>query len=294
MLPECVVSLLAQDYPDFELILVNDGSTDGSGDLCHGYAAADRRVKAFDKPNGGPASARNFGLEHCAPEASKVCFVDSDDYVEPDYLSRLAAVGGDLVVAGALHHYEGGATEPLVLTPGEFTSFRDNAAFLASIAGGAFNPPWGKLYDLGIIRSNGLRFPDVRVLEDVSFNFAYLEHCRSVSMIDYAGYHYVHRPGSETSRADMATVDNYCRFHFRLRDFFAPQLVDEVDRFIYPQYMALILRFIRRGDHRSARQVMARQLVRRSFSAHRSGSVGEAIVKNLIRIRATLLAKWLI
>lgn len=291
-LGHCVESILAQDHEDFELLIVDDGSTDSTLSVARSFT--DPRVRVLSKANGGPASARNYGLDNCCGDASHVCFVDSDDYVDPDYLSALLAAGGDLAVTALCHHWPDGRTEVQRLTARRFTSFWDNPGFLASLSGGAFNPPVGKLYSLPLIRTARLRFPPLRLLEDVSFNFRYLELCRSVSMSDKATYHYVHRPGSETSRADMEAVGNYEELHRWLRDRFDLSLSRDVDRLIYPQYMALILRFLRLSDDSSARQALRHTLVRASFSAHHSSGPGEAIVKTLLRLHLFPLVRRLI
>ena len=83
-LPRCVDSILAQTFGDFELLLVNDGSRDGSLDVCQRYAAEDGRVRVIDKPNGGVSSARNLGLESASAEW--VMFADADDWIEPNTL----------------------------------------------------------------------------------------------------------------------------------------------------------------------------------------------------------------
>ncbi len=291
-LGRCVDSLLRQDYENFELLLVDDGSKDGSVSTLRRFF--DRRIRLLAKENGGPASARNFGLDHCSPESELVCFVDSDDYVDRDYLGSLLAVGGDLAVTALVHHYPDGRMETQRLSDTEFTSFSDNREFLQALAGGAFNPPVGKLYSMKLIREARLRFPEIRLLEDVSFNFRYLEGCRSVRMADKATYHYVHRQGSETSRADMEAVDNYESFHRYLRSRFDAALGRDVDRFVYPQYMALIMRFLRSSDTGKARGALRREMVRRSFAAHRSSSAGEWLVKTLIRLRLFAIAMRLI
>ena len=86
-LPLCMKSLLAQTYQDLEIILVNDGSRDGSAALCDEYAAQDLRVRVIHQENQGVSGARNTGLDHAA--GAYVTFVDGDDYVEADYLERL-------------------------------------------------------------------------------------------------------------------------------------------------------------------------------------------------------------
>ena len=86
-LPRCIDSILSQSFTDFELILVDDGSPDNCGKICDEYALKDSRVRVFHKSNGGVSSARNLGLDNVRGEW--VTFIDSDDYVEVDYLKEL-------------------------------------------------------------------------------------------------------------------------------------------------------------------------------------------------------------
>lgn len=86
-LPKCVESLQAQTYPELEILLVDDGSTDGSGELCDRLAEGDARIRVIHKPNAGSSSARNLGILSAAGDY--LGFVDSDDYVDPDMYERL-------------------------------------------------------------------------------------------------------------------------------------------------------------------------------------------------------------
>lgn len=79
-----IESVLNQSYKNFELLLINDGSKDRSGDICDEYAKKDNRIKVFHKENGGVSSARNLGLDNA--KGDYVCFIDSDDYVGKRYL----------------------------------------------------------------------------------------------------------------------------------------------------------------------------------------------------------------
>lgn len=87
-LPRCVRSLQAQSYPNLEILLVDDGSDDGTGDLCDKLAAGDERIRVFHKENGGSSSARNLGIDNARGEY--LGFVDSDDYVEYNMYELLA------------------------------------------------------------------------------------------------------------------------------------------------------------------------------------------------------------
>ena len=95
----CIDSILAQSYTDFELLLINDGSVDGSGFICDEYAAKDSRVRVCHKQNGGVSSARNLGLDNACGEW--ITFIDSDDYVLPSYLFRLTScLDADWIIGG--------------------------------------------------------------------------------------------------------------------------------------------------------------------------------------------------
>ena len=106
-LNDCVDSIIAQTFPDFELILVDDGSPDRCGEMCDGYAERDRRVRVIHKENGGLSDARNKGID--AAEGRYITFIDSDDTVSRDYLKCLhdAAIKYDAdIVQGNLTSFE--------------------------------------------------------------------------------------------------------------------------------------------------------------------------------------------
>ena len=86
-LEKLINSILNQTYRDWELLLIDDGSTDGSAEICDRYAQKDKRIRVFHKANGGVASARNQAIEMSRGEF--LAFADSDDWVEPDWLERL-------------------------------------------------------------------------------------------------------------------------------------------------------------------------------------------------------------
>lgn len=92
-LPRCIESILGQSFGDFELLLVNDGSSDDSLAVCRKYAVNDGRVRVIDKPNGGVSSARNMGLESAV--ADWVMFIDADDWIEPNTLELAVPYVGE-------------------------------------------------------------------------------------------------------------------------------------------------------------------------------------------------------
>ena len=100
-LRQCLDSIVAQTYQNFECLLINDGSPDHSADICREYVSKDSRFRYFEKENGGVSSARNLGIEHSKGEY--ITFIDSDDWVDSDYLevlyTTLLEEGADIAVS---------------------------------------------------------------------------------------------------------------------------------------------------------------------------------------------------
>lgn len=123
-LRECLDSVLAQTYANIEVILVDDGSGDSSGDICRGYAEKDPRFRVYSKPNGGASSARNYGLDKASGDY--IYFLDSDDMLVPDAVGKMVALaletGADLVFFEARTLDENGG-----LTTGQYDYHRQYA-----------------------------------------------------------------------------------------------------------------------------------------------------------------------
>lgn len=204
----CVDSVLAQTFGAFEVILVDDGSSDRSGEICDAYAQRDGRVRVIHKQNGGVSSARNRGLDEVSGQY--ICFIDSDDWIDPTFLAdfRLSDYSADIYISGALYDidnkvysykkYEPSFIEDRRAIGEEFT--RQN------IWQNGY--PWGKLYSTEIIRSHNLRFDEVlSIHEDHVFVFEYYTHIESIYVTDSAGYHYLVIDG--TSRKLSSKVNSY-------------------------------------------------------------------------------------
>lgn len=181
-LKRCVESWLCQTEPDLELILVDDGSTDGSGKLCDDYAARDRRVRAVHQKNSGVSAARNRGIREARGEY--LLFTDSDDYVETDYLEKMAAFqresGSDLVLCGFHHLYDGA---DILKLPGktrvvEIEAFAGD--FLELYERSYLNMPWNKLFRRELA---GTFDESLSLGEDLLFNLDYLRRCRRVAVL---------------------------------------------------------------------------------------------------------------
>ena len=189
-LRRCVGSLLDQSYADFEIILVDDGSTDSSKEICDVFSAKDSRVKVLHKPNGGVSSARNAGLDFSS--GTYVAFCDSDDCVEKDWLSSMAEYAGNrgLVVCG--YRTDGSRQETRALETGTVRTFEDPAEILGKLLNSSLlNFIWNKLFVRAEIESMGLRFDETfKVFEDEYFVLGYLAGNCHVTYVPYIGYRY--------------------------------------------------------------------------------------------------------
>lgn len=179
-LRNCIESLCNQTYSDIEIILIDDGSQDGSGAICDEYASLDKRIRVFHKENGGVSSARNLGMREASGEYF-VC-VDSDDYVEPDYVFLLMKARQDFPDSGHIwccfqtvtDYKKSNATA--YLSGSELYSFFDRSQIMTLHGMWLDAAPFAKLYNTQIVRENGLIMDESRSLgEDILFNYSYLE-----------------------------------------------------------------------------------------------------------------------
>lgn len=186
-LNRAVQSVLSQTYKNFELILVDDGSSDNSPKICDEYAKMDERVVVVHKQNGGPSSARNRGLELATGEFIE--FVDSDDYLEKDCVESLVKgiQNCDLAICGFEEMNKD--IEIISFNEDRIYNLRDDASlFFNFVKKKLISTIWNKLYRKDKILNN---FDDSYFIgEDVIFNLKYLQNCDKVSAIAKILYHY--------------------------------------------------------------------------------------------------------
>lgn len=194
-LDACVASVVKQTYTDFELLLIDDGSTDSSGLLCDRWQERDARIRVVHQPNQGVSAARNRGLDMARGE--QMAFIDSDDWVDSDYLalmvSALAATHADLAVCGLTQHHADGHREDYVpsmngafpLDAQHADCFTDlNRKFL-------LYGPVTKFYKMELLQCHKVRFPQGTSFgEDLIFNYRYLEHVEAIACVARSTYHY--------------------------------------------------------------------------------------------------------
>lgn len=207
-LRRCVDSILNQPYEPFELLLIDDGSPDGSGEICDRYAQKDRRVHVIHQKNAGVSSARNAGLEHASGEW--ITFIDADDYLSGDYFSVLKEAQADILFQGwktfgDYCDYTEPMEEGLLATPEKIRNFLTqhlDTLFMRT--------PWGKFYRKTLIGTS--RF-DTRLIigEDTVFLFDYLKKCSSIQISRQAEYMYLLRFNDR--RRDMPPQETVAQFH---------------------------------------------------------------------------------
>ncbi len=203
-LQRCVDSLTAQTYDDIEIILVDDGSTDGSAALCDDLAVRDSRITVLHRTNGGVSSARNAGI--AAARGEFITFADADDYVNPDHIGGLRELmrkfDCDVAVCSYISENEDKCSEPRCRSaaPNEVFYSHDSAV-CELLAGGAVGGyVWNKLYRRHLL--DGVEFRrDVRILEDLLFNFEVFRKAKSMAFTDYRSYHYIQRGQSAMHRS---------------------------------------------------------------------------------------------
>lgn len=172
----CLNSLVAENYQNAEIIIINDGSTDTSGEICKSFAAAYDTVRYYEKGNGGVSSARNLGIQYA--KGVYILFVDSDDYVIDGFFDKLDSIVNDPTVDLYQFSYKIENESQVIerIRHNQNLRERENALpfIVYSICRKRLNSPWGKAYKRDIIISNGVHFPEgVSNSEDRVFNIHY-------------------------------------------------------------------------------------------------------------------------
>ena len=203
-LRRCVDSILNQEYTDFELLLVNDGSTDASGDICEEYGDQDPRVIVIQKENTGVSDSRNRALDRA--RGKYLQFLDSDDWITPDatrlFVRAAEEYGCDMVISdfyrvvGERLSTKGDIEEEGVLTREEFA-----AHMMENPADFYYGVLWNKLYRRDIVEEHNLRMDtDINWCEDFMFNLEYIRYAKVFYALHAPIYYYVKRKGSLASQ----------------------------------------------------------------------------------------------
>ncbi len=210
----CLESILKQSFTDFELLLIDDGSTDKSGEICDEYAMNDGRVRVFHKENGGVSSARNLGLDNAKGEW--ISFVDADDRVETDYLKNLISHVNntiDLVVSYARIFDKNGNSRREVYPSKLITNENFEVMFIENDMNW-HTAPWSKLYRHEIIKKYNLIFCEtMHISEDALFNFQYMMYSRSIYISSDTDYCYFAEVESSLTKRVYSVYSELQTYH---------------------------------------------------------------------------------
>ncbi|MCM1115063.1 MAG: glycosyltransferase [Clostridium sp.] len=178
-LPRCIESILNQTYKDFELILVNDGSTDNSGNICDEFAKKDKRIAVYHQKNGGVSKARNIGLSKS--NGTYIMFCDSDDYVDLNWCECLyKLINNDNVDLGLcgysfVYNDSSNAKDKVIYSNTEYQIYKRNEFFNLYLSN-LINMPWNKIYKKDIILRFHLEFNEaMNYNEDLLFVMKYIQ-----------------------------------------------------------------------------------------------------------------------
>lgn len=216
-LGECLLSIINQSYRNLEIIIVNDGSTDGSGDICSGFLKIDSRVRLVQQENRGLSEARNTGLDNASGEY--ICFVDSDDSLNVNFVSKMVKSlydnNSDLVECAVekLGEVTSGVGSNFVIGGEAFSDYK-----YSYIVGGRGTPyAWNKMYNAVLLKELGLRF-SLFGCEDYDFNMQFVANAKSIVLIGERLYNYRHRGGSISRSFSPKYFENLILCMRRKRD----------------------------------------------------------------------------
>lgn len=203
-LSACIESILRQEYNDYEIILVDDGSTDRSSVICDEYAMKSDKIKVFHKENGGQSDARNVGLRISSGEY--VFFVDSDDFlIDNRVLNRFVRIidakSPDVIAFKSVKWYEktqkfGTNNDDLSVSINAVEPYQKYLELIDKDT--YFNSPWSKIIRRSLLIDNGIEFELGRVGEDNDWYYKVVLHIKSLELINEPLYVYRQRLGSTT------------------------------------------------------------------------------------------------
>lgn len=223
-LSECVQSVLKQDYPYFELLLIDDGSKDNSLQICHELAKQDKRIKVIHQENGGVSVARNTGLDNA--HGKYVTFIDSDDLVDPNYLSILLSHKNEdisMVVTNHVTLSPNGEISPYPFNtffPNGENKYEDILETIIDSGTVQLSPIgscWAILFELDLIKKNNIRFPKgIKIGEDGLFSQTYFYKAKKNIYIDVVDTPYIYRLNDNSSSNNIdvlseSMIDNETR-----------------------------------------------------------------------------------
>ena len=245
-LNRCVDSILGQEYRDFELILVDDGSSDMSGSICDAYAKTDERVVVIHKENSGVSDTRNQGIERA--KGTYLQFVDSDDWLTPDATKLMVRAaeehGCDMVISdfyrvvGDMVSRKGDIESDCVIDREEFASF-----MMENPADYYYGVLWNKLYRRDLVNRFGIRMDaEISWCEDFMFNLEYIRYAASFQALPIPIYYYVKTKGSLANQ--NLTISNTVKMKLTVFEYYQRFFKTVLDEEEYEKCRLKVYRFL--------------------------------------------------
>lgn len=206
----CVESVLSQTYQNFELLIIDDGSTDSTAKIIDSYPSSFVNVKVFHTENKGLSGSRRYGLSKVSGEF--LIFIDCDDWVEPNWLesliSNLQKQNADLAICNYFEDYSGHSSHIEVCKREQISDYVSDL-----MHGRTWCVVWNKLVKTEIIRKNGIDFFEhLRYWEDVPFSVSYALYCNRIAFVQQPLYHYVKTNEESLTATDKHQISfNECR-----------------------------------------------------------------------------------
>lgn len=223
----CVECVQNQTHKNIEIMIVDDGSTDNSLQMCMEYAAINNRIKVISKENGGSTSARRAGVQ--AAKGKYIAFVDCDDYIVDNYIENLInnayVSGADIVIEDAVRHSgESAIIDKYYIEKGIYKGkilddyFIPNMFIQEDLGWGIRPTLWGKLFKQKLIQRK-LENVDEKIFygEDTACLFSACLEAKCISVIEEAGYHYYENPESISNRKNSLIFENNCLLYEYLK-----------------------------------------------------------------------------
>lgn len=259
-LPKCVESILGQSLSDLELILVDDGSSDGSSEICDSYAAEDDRVVVIHKENGGSTSARNAGIS--VAHGEYIGFADSDDWIESSMYKTLLSMcqehGADIAASLKFFDHAKSQYKDTLPIPAGIYDTQDhsmdillrNLIYTEDYSRRGISPNlYDKLFDRHLLYEHQSQVdPRIRYGEDDVCVYSCLVHANRVAVTDHAYYHYRIREGSICHSTDEQYFAGITLFYQQLKSVFVKHPSADV---LMKQLNRYMLEFVLRGVNRT-------------------------------------------
>ena len=293
-LDQCLESVVSQTYRNLEILVVDDGSTDGSAALCDHWAERDERIRVIHQPNGGHSAARNAALD--AMTGYLVTMVDSDDVLHPEFVSTLLEVmsGNDADIAVCDYvPFSGDALT--FLTPSarrKECCYNQREAILAVFyQNGLTHSPWARLFKASLFE--GLRFPLGIIYEDLAIIYPLLKRCQRVVTIGNVLYGYRQHDSNSMRvfsprRTAVLDVGEQLERQMQQDD---PQYLDAVRSRLLSAYFNILLLSNQDegGDHRQLQERCWKGIKRLRIACLFNRNVR---LKNKLGIIASLPGRW--